>query len=211
MKVTKYPQSCLIIEEDGRRLCIDPGSVVTGENFTAQDLLPLDAILITHEHADHADENLLRDLTSSGSIPVVANERTKNVFNNLVTKTVADGEQFEAAGFHITARELPHVAMMDGQPGPQNTGYVLNDVFFHPGDGIKIDNLHVDKAAVPLAGPDLSARDAFDFIKQIGASTVIPIHYDVFPANPQMLADVAQNLLPDVKFLVISDAESTEI
>ncbi|WP_343861781.1 MBL fold metallo-hydrolase, partial [Frigoribacterium faeni] len=49
MRLTKLEHACLIIEKDGRRLVVDPGS------FTSplMDLQDVDAIVITHEHADH--------------------------------------------------------------------------------------------------------------------------------------------------------------
>jgi L-ascorbate metabolism protein UlaG (beta-lactamase superfamily) len=210
MKVTKYPQSCLVVEDDGRRLLIDPGSLVPAE-FSADDLLPVDGILITHEHDDHADPQLLADLTATASVPVVANASAKKLLGDVVTEVVEDGQEFELVGFSVTARELPHVDMPNGSPGPQNTGYVIDGNFFHPGDGIKIDDLKVDKAAVPIAGPDVSPRDAFDFIKQIGAKTVVPIHYDYFIADPKQLAGIAANITPDVKFVVLPNAESAVI
>ena len=53
MNITKYPQSCIVIENGSERLIIDPGSLVNPK-FTTESLLPVDAILITHEHQDHA-------------------------------------------------------------------------------------------------------------------------------------------------------------
>src|SRR5487761_1121979 len=106
MKVTKYPQSCLIIEQNGKRLAIDPGSLVAAK-YSAQEWLPLNAVLITHEHGDHADPELIRGL-AAGGVPVVANQSTKNLLGEIVMQAVADGESFDVAGFNVTARELPH-------------------------------------------------------------------------------------------------------
>lgn len=210
MKVTKYPQSCLIIEEQGKRIVIDPGALVS-DKFTAQDLLPLDAILITHEHEDHADPELIRELVKDNDTQVIANQSTKNLLGDLVTKVVSDNEEFEVAGIKIVARELPHSLMVDGSAGPQNTGYVVDEVFFHAGDGIKLDNLQVQAAAIPIAGPDISVRDVFDFIKQLRCTTVVPIHYDYFLENPNLLADIGQSTLRDVKFVVLDNGQSTEL
>ena len=210
MKVTKYPQSCLIIERDGKRLCIDPGSLVS-EKYSARDLLPLDAILITHDHQDHVDPKLLQDLVQGSDTPVIANQATKDLVGDLVTQVVKDGEAFEAAGMQIVARELPHCLMVDGSPGPQNTGYVINDVFFHAGDGIELAGLTVQSAAIPIAGPDISARDVFSFIKQLGCQTVVPIHYDYFLENPRILAGMAASAAPDVKFVVLDHGQSAEL
>lgn len=210
MKVTKYPQSCLIIEEQGKRIVIDPGALVS-DKFAAQDLLPLDAILITHEHEDHADPELIRGLVGASHMQVIANLSTKNLLGDLVTQVVTDNEEFEAAGVKIVARELPHCLMVDGSAGPQNTGYVVDGVFFHAGDGIKLDNLQVQAAAIPIAGPDISVRDVFDFIKQLRCTTVVPIHYDYFLENPNLLAGIGEGTLKDVRFVVLDDGQSAEL
>ncbi|HUD05584.1 MAG TPA: MBL fold metallo-hydrolase [Candidatus Saccharimonadales bacterium] len=209
MKVTKYPQSCLLIERDNKRIIIDPGSLVTGK-YKATDLLPLDAILITHEHPDHADPSLIIALVGQAGIPVVANESATKMLGNLVNKTISDNEEFEVAGFKIKARDLPHCAMVDGSPGPQNTGYVIESTFFHPGDGIKISDLTVQTTAVPIAGPDISPRDVHEFIESVGCNTVIPIHYEYFPADPNFYKRL---LSSDGKFdvIVLNNGESTEI
>jgi L-ascorbate metabolism protein UlaG (beta-lactamase superfamily) len=210
MKVTKYPQSCLLIEEEGRRLLIDPGSFVS-KQFTANDLLPVDAILITHEHADHLDSSLLKSLTAQGNIPVVGNASTAEAHAGVITKVVSDRDSFDVAGFHVTVRELPHCLMLDGSPGPQNSGYVIDGVFFHPGDGISIDDLRVENAAVPIAGPDVSPKDIYGFIRQLGCKAVVPIHYDYFPNDPKFVAQLLQSMNDDVKVVVLDNGQSTDI
>jgi L-ascorbate metabolism protein UlaG (beta-lactamase superfamily) len=210
VKVTKYPQSCLIIEQNGKRIGIDPGSFVA-EKYGAQDLLPLDAILITHEHPDHANPELIRALAQSGEVPVIANQSTKHVLGDLVTQVVMDSEEFEVAGVKIVARELPHCLLPDGTAGPQNTGYVIDGTFFDPGDGIALEGLHVDAAAIPIAGPDVSSKDVFDFVRQLGCRTVIPIHYNYFLEDPRLIARLAPDVVPGVKFVVLDDGQSTEL
>ena len=53
---------------------------------------------------------------------VIGNKSTAKAFGNMINKVISDGEKFEVAGFSVTARDLPHVAMVDGSAGPQNTG-----------------------------------------------------------------------------------------
>jgi L-ascorbate metabolism protein UlaG (beta-lactamase superfamily) len=210
MKITKFPQSCIVIENNNQRLIIDPGSLVSPK-FKAESLLPIDAILITHEHQDHADPLLIESLLNNKKVPVIANDSAQAVLGDLVTKIVKDNEIFEIGSFRITCRELPHVDMIDGSKGPKNTGYIVNDIFFHPGDGIEISNLQVNSAAVPIAGPDISPKDIFGFIKEIGARTVIPIHYDYFKADPVFYEDMFKNRGLETKFVILNNGQSCEI
>lgn len=210
MKVTKYPQSCLIIEKNGKRLAIDPGSLVSAK-YQAADLLPIDGIIITHEHSDHFDLELLQTLTAT-PIPVIGNQSTNDtVGKGIITQVVSDSEQFSVAGFEVVARDLPHCLMVDGSAGPQNTGYVIDGIFFHAGDGTSIEDLQVEKAAIPFAGPDISPHDIFEFIKQIGATMVIPIHHDAFTSSVELIGNWISKALPGTTFVPLEDGESAEL
>ena len=71
MRVTKYPQSCLVVETDGVRLLIDPGVFVTA-SYEPDDLGEIDAVLYTHRHADHVDPELATRLRGRGiDLPLV--------------------------------------------------------------------------------------------------------------------------------------------
>jgi L-ascorbate metabolism protein UlaG (beta-lactamase superfamily) len=111
------------------------------------------------------------------------------------------------AGFEVLPRDLPHVVMIDGSPGPPNTGFILDGALFHPGDGIAIDGLRVDALALPIAGPSLRFRDAYRFVEQLGARRAVPMHYDLFIADPKLFAsrcDIAE-------VIVLGPGESTDV
>lgn len=197
MKVTKYPQSCLLLEGDDGRILIDPG-VFAMDAFEPADFGTLDAVLYTHRHPDHFDERYVAEFADRGSA-IYANADVADEIGEAAT-TVADGERFSVAGFSITARDLAHVPLVDGSPGPPNTGYLVDDRFFHPGDGIEIDGVAVDLLALPITGPSISFRDAYRFTADLGAATVVPMHYDMFSANPELFegfCDIAEVVILD--------------
>jgi len=187
MKITRYFQSCLLIEDNGARILIDP----SGQEFERfKEFSELDAVLYTHEHGDHFEAELAQIFVEQGIAPVYANASTAKLIK--ASKTVVeDGKQYEINGMMVKVFQLPHCLMVDGSPGPQNVGYLINDKFFHPGDGIELAGLTVENLALPISGPDISLKDAFAFTKQLGAKNVIPIHYDYLGGNPDFFARIA--------------------
>lgn len=210
MKVTRFPQSCLLIAQDGHSIIIDPG-VHFLQTHTVEELNGVEAVLYTHQHADHYDESIAKTLLKNG-VAIYANQSTAQLINSDKVTVVHDGDMFTAGGFEIIARELPHCLLPNGSEGPQNTGYVINGTFFHPGDGKELDGLKVDNLALPITGPDISMYDAFVFAKQVEAKVVIPIHYQAIPADPHVFAEYMHKPGdPGFEIRVLSDGQSTEV
>lgn len=209
MKVTKFPQSCLLIESNGHHIVIDPG-VHFLRSHSIDELKGVEAVLFTHQHSDHFDKNIVETLMGQG-VAMYANGATARLIGTEKVTIVNSGDSFTAGGFEVIARELPHCLLPDGSEGPQNTGYVIDGVLFHPGDGKEIEDLKVDNLALPITGPDISILDAINFAKQVGAKVAIPIHYDGIPADPHVFAAYAGKGESGFEIRVLADGESTEL
>jgi L-ascorbate metabolism protein UlaG (beta-lactamase superfamily) len=202
MKVTRYFQSCLLVEDNGVRVLIDPSGQ---EKERLGDFGKLDAVFYTHEHSDHFDADMARDFVEQGMAPVYANASTAKLIE--ASKTViGDGQEYDVKGLKIKAVELPHCLMVDGSKSVQNTGYLINTRLFHPGDGKELAGLKVDTLAVPINGPDISLKDAYAFCMQVAAKQVIPIHYDYLGGNPDFLGSSLNKKGVKVHAMTIGDS-----
>jgi L-ascorbate metabolism protein UlaG (beta-lactamase superfamily) len=202
MKVTRYFQSCLLVEDNGVRVLIDPSGQ---EKERLGDFGKLDAVFYTHEHSDHFDADMARDFVEQGMAPVYANVSTAKLIE--ASKTVIeDGQEYDVKGLKIKAVELPHCLMVDGSKSVQNTGYLINSRLFHPGDGKELAGLKVDTLAVPINGPDISLKDAYAFCMQVAAKQVIPIHYDYLGGNPDFLGSSLNKKGVKVHAMTIGDS-----
>jgi L-ascorbate metabolism protein UlaG (beta-lactamase superfamily) len=202
MKVTRYFQSCLLIEEGKARILIDPSGQ---EKERLGDFGKLDAVFYTHEHGDHFDADMAKDFVEQGVAPVYANASTAKQIE--ASKTVVeDGKEYDVGGVKVKAIELPHCLMVDGSTSVQNTGYLFNGKLFHPGDGKELNGLEVETLAVPVNGPDISLKDAYDFTMQVKAKQVVPIHYDYLGGNPDFLGQSLNKKGVKVHALTIGDS-----
>lgn len=194
MKVKKYLQSHLVITGISTKIIIDPGSITFAAGFKPEEFQGADAYLITHQHQDHMDPNNIKGVVNSGQGIVYGNADVVAKLKSLEieAKETCDKEKFQVGGFEIIPIDLPHCKMQDGSDGPPNTGFLINGVLFHPGDGDKRPNdLTVENLALPIAGPTITMNGALQFAQDIQAKIVIPIHYDYFKADPEEFKKMA--------------------
>jgi len=187
MKLTRYFQSCLLIEEGKARILIDPSGQDTG-NY--DKFGKLDAVIYTHEHSDHFDPDLAQKFADAG-VKLYANASTAKQIKSQ-PEIVSDNQEFDVNGMKIQARELPHCLMVDGSESVQNTGFLVADRLFHSGDGTQISGLSAEILAAPITGPDISLKDATDLAKFVSAKTVVPVHYDYIGTKPEVFASFSE-------------------
>ncbi len=207
MKVTRFPQSCLLLEKDSHKIVIDPGMHFL-ETHKVDELNDVEAVLYTHQHPDHYEPKIAEALLAKGA-QVFANGSTAQLIGTEKATVVNDGDSFTAGGFEIVGRELSHCLLPDGSEGPQNTGYVIDGVFFDPGDGKDIDDLTVDAMALPITGPDISMLDAFNFAEKLGVKIAIPVHYEWMGADADTYKEFGAHRPFEIR--ILADGESTEL
>lgn len=205
MRLTKYPQSCLVVEVADQRLLIDPGIFLSAA-VDLDALGDLDAVLVTHRHADHLDPALLPGLRERG-IELYANADVCALTGPQGVTEVRSGTPFTIGDIEVVPHDLDHVVLVDGSPGPPNTGFLIDGTLFHPGDGIELTGVQAPVLATPIAGPSISFHRAYRFVQQLGARTVVPIHYAMFVVDPHHFARVC-----DVaEVVVLDDGASIEV
>jgi L-ascorbate metabolism protein UlaG (beta-lactamase superfamily) len=210
MKVTRYPQSCLVLEKNGHKIVIDPGKFFA-EKYEVSELAGVEAALYTHEHIDHYHPETATALHQQG-VPIYCNASTAEVIHTKGACTIVENnQQFEVAGFTIMPYDLPHCLLPNGSEGPQNTGYLIDGVFFDPGDGKELAGLQAESMALPITGPDISMLDAFNFAKQLGVKVAIPVHYRWMGADAQIYKEFSEFAKVPFELRVLADGESTEL
>lgn len=210
MRITKFGHACVRIEHDGHTVVLDPG-VFTG----AEALDGADAVLITHEHADHYSPDLLRICDAPVfTIDAVAKrirEDAPDVAERL--SLVRPGERFEAAGIPVVAVGELHAVIHPEFPRFQNSGYVLTlgeRKVYHPGDALTAPGEAVDVLLVPVSAPWMRASEAIEFAREVKAPRNLAIHDRVYSEAGLGIVDGHMNaFLPKegLSYVRIADGE----
>jgi len=179
MRITKFGHACVRVEHDGTTVVLDPGV------FTDPSAVDgADAVLITHEHADHyLPDHLLAAGAPVFTIEAVAakiREEAPAVAERLTV--VAPGSTFDV-GVPVRAVGELHAVIHPEFPRITNSGYVLtlgDAKVYHPGDALTEPGEAVDVLLVPSSAPWLKASEAVEFARAVKAPRNLAIHDRIY-------------------------------
>ena len=175
MRFTKLGHSCVRLEKDGVVLVIDPGSF---SDATAA-LDGASAVLVTHEHADHLDADAIRAaLSRDPGLTLWANQSICAQFSDFGNRAheVRHGDALSVAGFSVHVYGVDHALIHKDIPLVVNTGFLVEDDAFHPGDSFTVPEDPVRTLLLPISAPWLKAGDMIDYFREVAPARGYAIH-----------------------------------
>ena len=198
MDLRKFSHACMRIESGGRALAIDPG------NFSRvpEALEGVEAVLVTHEHADHLDlEPVVEALATRNGLvlhapaPVAARVLEAALAAGVGgaagrIHAVEPGDTFEAAGMRVSAHGGVHALIHADLPRVANIGYFVDGRIYHPGDSYEVPGgIEVEVLLVPAHAPWAKIGETIDFLAAVGAARNFPIHDGLLNARGLAMMD----------------------
>lgn len=206
MKLTKHAHACVTVAKEDARIVIDPGTFTPD---AAQEVAAADAVLITHEHFDHFDEDLIaRSLETRPELrvygPASVVERW-SARRGQVT-VVAAGDNVAVAGFDVSVFGELHASIHRDVPRVANVGYLVDGRLYHPGDAYHVPDATVDTLLLPTSGPWTKLGEAADYVREVAPNHLIQIHEVMLGPigqqstarflSPEMLTEVPLAIVP---------------
>ncbi len=173
MKLTKFEHSCLVIELEGGKLVVDPGS------FTVPliDYTGITAVVITHEHADHwTPEHLERIVKDSPDVTLFGPEGVTNAAKDFPVTTVHAGDVVIVGPFTLAFYGGQHAIIHSSIPVVDNLGVMINDTLFYPGDSFTVPPVPVEVLATPVGAPWLKIAEVMDYVTAVSPARSFPVH-----------------------------------
>jgi L-ascorbate metabolism protein UlaG (beta-lactamase superfamily) len=181
MRLTKLGHACVRLEKDGAALVIDPG-IWSGPAAAAG----ANAILITHEHADHLDADKVRAaMNDDTSLQLWTNAAVAAQLADFGSRvhSVAHGDTFTAAGFEVHVYGQEHARIHYDIPVIANTGFAVDGAVFHPGDALTVPEDPVSTLLLPANAPWLKVSEMIDYAREVAPARGYAIHDGLLNAN----------------------------
>lgn len=211
MKITKFGHCCLHIEEDGVHILTDPGNYCD-----TPELEKLDAILITHEHADHCHiPALVSILEKHPEVPIITHPGVGALLRDhgIEYTPILDGAELTIEGVKIASHGTEHACIHPDFPKVTNTGFMIANKLFYPGDSLHVPPTPVEVLALPVAGPWLKIQEAVEYAKAVNPKIVFPVHDGMLRQDHRMTPTrfVPQTLLEPLGIDYQDMTEGSEI
>lgn len=190
MKITKYGHACVVLEEQGRKLVIDPGIWTT--EFGPLD--GIDAVVVTHNHGDHYNPEYLRAIAQAnpgiqmfGAQEVVADAAQAGI----VVTQAATKQTIQVGPFSLRFYGEMHALIHESfPPVPHNVAVLVNDTFYYAGDSFTTpEGAPVKILAAPASAPWMKIAESVDFITKVRPQICFPTHNALLSDIGQQLAD----------------------
>lgn len=175
MKITKYGHACLLIEDNGTKILIDPGAYSNG----FEELTGLDAILITHVHPDHIDQDRFAELVHANPQALLYGDEdtvAELAKRDITIKVSKDGDIFEVRDVKVEVIGSLHAVIHPSWGQAKNVGYKIAERFFYPGDALTLPEGGIEILAIPAAAPWSKISETVEYLMEVKPQFVIPVH-----------------------------------
>jgi len=256
LRVTFINHSTLLVQMDGVNILTDPtwaprsvpilgGKRRRPPGLRFEDLPPIDAVLVSHDHQDHMDIGTLRRLARTFRAPIYAGLRSRAFLDRKGIPGAHDLDWWQSAslapGITITAVPARHHANRSAFDSDRRLwcGFVVTapsgSVYF-AGDtgwgshfaeiGARFPNLRL--AMLPIGGfkpvwyqrsQHIGPEDAVAAMRELGASTMIPMHFGTFRNGEEAEGEAVSGLVdavaasPDLagRVVILDNGQSTDV
>jgi L-ascorbate metabolism protein UlaG (beta-lactamase superfamily) len=178
MQITRFGHSAVLVEVADARILIDPGTFSDASVF---DLTTLDAIVVTHQHPDHIDQDRAPALIAANpSAALLCDPQSAQILEFGDWTENADGLETTVKGVTISGVGAQHAVILPTIPRVANVGVLVTaageSTLFHPGDTYEYAPDGVDVLALPLSAPWAKSSETVDFARRVAPSVMFPIH-----------------------------------
>ncbi len=164
MRITKHGHACLELEKGDQRIIIDPG-------FYTEPLTGIKnvvAVVLTHMHDDHCyAEQVDRLAAANPGLLIFGTDEVQAKLDGRNVTAVHHGDWHKVGNFELEFFGDMHQEIHRSIPLIQNTGVMVDNRLYYPGDSYTQPDRAVEMLACPTSAPWLKIGDVMDFVAAV--------------------------------------------
>ncbi len=185
MKITKYNQSCLLIETNKQRILVDPGEFGYTDEMYEKEWVNINCILVTHKHSDHCIAEVINKIVARDQAKLYTSYEVIEAQPLYGANIVKAGDTIDLGNITVGVTKAVHgylPYMGKANEVKENIGYIIDDgvkKVYITSDTICFRNTYkCDVICMPFNGNGLTTGiyDGILFAKETEAKLVLPIH-----------------------------------
>lgn len=218
MKITKFAQSCILIETGNKKVLVDPGIIQFDESLLDEFWNDVDILLATHKHTDHFNEQAILEIIKNPKTKLYSSFEVAATYPDVKINVVKEGDIINDSDIKIEVVKAVHGYMpflRGAGEVNENIGFIVEAEgkrVYATSDSICFKNDYkCDVLCVPVSGHGLvmGLFEAVLFAKETGASLTIPVHMDN-PRFPVELEAIEKNFA-EMNYKVLNIRENITI
>lgn len=183
MQLYKHRHACFVITYNQQSLVVDPGGLTS--DFMMPDNVA--GVILTHQHADHTDETILKDIVRRYPSAMIITTPDNDLS---MTQTALTPPQALTVGeFQIELYGGQHAPIDSSITPVDNLAVMINDLVYYPGDSFVAPMRPIDTLLLPVAAPWMKTSEALDFVRATRPLHVIPTHDAILSEAGQAIVD----------------------
>ena len=164
MRITKHGHACLELEKGDQRIIIDPGFYT--EPLT--EMKNVVALVLTHMHDDHCyAEQVDRLAAANRGLLIFGTDEVRAKLDGRNVTAVHHGDWHKVGNFELEFFGDMHQEIHRSIPLIQNTGVMVDNRLYYPGDSYTQPDRAVEILACPTSAPWLKIGDVMDFVASV--------------------------------------------
>ena len=183
MKITKFNQSCLLVETNNKRFLIDPGNIGYTDSLL-NEWRDIDYILITHRHGDHCNVEAINTIVKRDNAKIYTTKEVADNTDLIAPIIIKEGDIIELGDVKVEVTKAIHgfFTKMKKSGGEifENVGYILDDGYKRLYTINFNNDYKCDILCMPFNGNGLTLGiiDGVMFAQDINPELLLPIHME---------------------------------